>query len=79
MDIKKIIPVMAIAIFGTSNYEKTVQAQDNDPTVVTQNTVVVKNTDNVIFEAASEVTLNPGFEVKSGGAFEINMNGCGEK
>ena len=70
---------MAIAIFGTSNYEKTVQAQDNAPTVVTQNTVVVKNTDNVIFEAASEVTLNPGFEVKSGGVFEINMNGCGEK
>ena len=34
LDIKKIILVMAIAIFGTSNYEKTVQAQDNDPTVI---------------------------------------------
>ena len=47
--------------------------------IVTQNAVVVINTDDVIFEAANEVTLNPGFEVKSGGVFEINMNGCGEK
>ena len=61
---------------NTSNLPKLTNASKS---IVTQNAVVVKNTDDVIFEAANEVTLNPGFEVKSGGVFEINMNGCGEK
>ena len=61
---------------NTSNLPELTNASNS---IVTQNTVIVKNTDNVIFEAASEVTLNPGFEVKLGGTFEINMNGCGEK
>lgn len=61
---------------NTNNLPEVTNASNS---IITQNTVVVKSTDNVIFEAANEVTLNPGFEVASGGVFEINMNGCGEK
>lgn len=46
--------------------------------IQTSGTVVVKNTDNVIFEAGNEIVLGAGFEVKLGGTFEINMNDCGE-
>ena len=61
---------------NTNNLPKLTNASNS---ISTQNTVVVKNSDNVIFEAESEVILNSGFEVKLGGKFEINMNGCGEK
>jgi len=44
--------------------------------IQTAGTVIVKNTDNIIFEAGNEVILNPGFEVQSGGKFEINMINC---
>jgi len=46
--------------------------------IQTSGTVVVKNTDNVTFEAGNEIILGPGFEVELGGTFEINMNDCGE-
>jgi M6 family metalloprotease-like protein len=45
--------------------------------IETTNSVTVKSTDNVTFEAGQEIILN-GFEVQQGGVFEINMNGCGE-
>ncbi|MFQ3578917.1 MAG: M6 family metalloprotease domain-containing protein, partial [Bacteroidales bacterium] len=44
--------------------------------ITTFNTVSVKNTDNVIFEAANEITLNPDFEVQQGGDFEMSIFGC---
>ena len=46
--------------------------------IQTSGTVVVKNTDNVTFEAGNEIILGTGFEVELGGAFEINMNDCGK-
>ena len=48
-------------------------------TIQTLGAVVVKNTDNVTFEAGNEIILGPGFEIQAGGTFEIDMNGCGEK
>lgn len=45
--------------------------------IETTNSVIVKSTDNVTFEASQEILLK-GFEVQLGGVFEINMNGCGE-
>ena len=41
--------------------------------------IIVGNTDNVIFEAGNDVQLTPGFEVQLGGTFEIIMNECGQK
>ena len=61
---------------NTNNLPELTNASNS---ISTQNTVVVKNTDNVIFEAANHVTINSGFEVKLGGEFTITMNGCGEK
>ena len=40
---------------------------------------MVKSTDNIIFEAEQSTQLNTGFEVQTGGLFEINNNGCGLK
>ena len=60
---------------NTSNLPSITNASNS---IVTQNTVVVKSTDVIIFEAANEVSLNPGFEVNLGGQFEVNMSGCGE-
>ena len=34
---------------------------------------------SVKYEFSNEFVANPGFEVKLGGKFEINMNGCGDK
>ena len=34
----------------------------------------MKNTDKIIFEAGKEVILKAGFEIKSGGTFEIHIN-----
>jgi hypothetical protein len=34
----------------------------------------MKNTDKITFEAGKEVILNAGFEIQSGGTFEININ-----
>ncbi len=47
--------------------------------IQTQGIVVVKNADDIIFEARNEIILNPGFEVQLGGRFEININECGNK
>jgi DNA-directed RNA polymerase alpha subunit len=42
--------------------------------IETSGTVTVKSTDNVIFEAKNEVILDAGFEIESGGTFEIHIN-----
>ena len=47
--------------------------------IQTSGTVIVKNTDNVTFEAGNVILLNSGFEVKVGGVFEMNINSCGNK
>lgn len=44
--------------------------------ITTNGSVIVKNTDKVVFEAPQDITLNGGFEIQAGGEFEINMNGC---
>ena len=45
--------------------------------IQTSGMVVVKNTDNITFEAGNEIILGAGFEVELSGTFEINMNECG--
>ena len=47
--------------------------------IQTSGMVVVKNTDNVTFEAGNEIILGPGFKVELGGTFKVDMNGCGQK
>lgn len=47
-------------------------------TISTSNTVTVKKTDKVTFEAGSSVLINGGFAIEKGGTFVINMNGCGK-
>ena len=64
-------------IYSNTSYLPSVTNATNS--IQTANIVIVKNTDNVIFETGNEVILNSGFEVKLGGTFEINMNECGEK
>ena len=39
-------------------------------------TVTVNNTKTVVFEAGSEIILNPGFEVEQGAIFEANIIDC---
>jgi len=76
MDIKKIIPVMAIAIFGTSNYEKTVQAQDNDPTVILIPPHKSPDQQFVSVNYNQATTqLNVVFCAEQGGKVEIYRNG----
>jgi hypothetical protein len=44
--------------------------------IITTENVVVKNTDEIVFESGNYVILNHGFEVKKGGIFEINIKQC---
>ncbi len=65
-----------IAYSNTSNLPSLSNASNS---IQTTGTVIVKNTDNITFEAGNRVTLNAGFGIQLGGTFEINMNGCGDK
>jgi hypothetical protein len=47
--------------------------------IETSGPVVIKDSDNITFEAGQEIILNPGFEIQAGGQFETNMNCCGEQ
>jgi M6 family metalloprotease-like protein len=51
-------------------------AVTNAFTIQTQGAVIVKNTDNVVFEAGNEVILDPGFEIQLGGTLEIHIIDC---
>jgi len=65
-----------ITYSNTSNLPSLSNASNS---IQTSGTVVVKNTDNIIFEAENKITLNSGFKIQLGGTFKINMNECGEK
>ena len=45
-------------------------------TIETTGIVTVNNTETVVFEAGSEIILNPGFEVEQGTIFEANIINC---
>jgi len=62
-----------ISYSNTSNLPPITNASNS---ITTSGAVVVKSTDNILFEAGNEVILNSGFEVKLGGVFEINMAPC---
>jgi len=47
--------------------------------IETSGPVIVKNNNNVVFEAGQEIELNPGFEVELGGQFETSINCCGNQ
>ena len=44
--------------------------------IQTNNSVVVKSTDNVTFQATDYIELGPGFEVTSGGTFNAKVSSC---
>jgi M6 family metalloprotease-like protein len=47
--------------------------------IKTSGSVVVKNTDRILFDSGEEILLNEGFEVKAGGQFETKVSSCGSK
>ncbi len=47
-------------------------------TIQTSGSVIVKSTDNVTFEAGSEIIINAGFEVQNGGQLQLNIQECGK-
>ena len=47
--------------------------------IKTSGSVVVKNTDRILFDSGEEILLNEGFEVKAGGQFETIVSSCGSK
>jgi hypothetical protein len=60
-----------------TTYSNTSNLPDTTTTcgsIHTSGTVIVKNTDNIIFESGNGVILNAGFEIQSGGIFEIHIN-----
>ena len=44
--------------------------------ITTSGNVVVKSTDKIIFEAGSQIKLNPGFKVEKGGEFKAIIEQC---
>ncbi|MDE5703584.1 MAG: hypothetical protein K2H70_02040 [Bacteroidales bacterium] len=42
----------------------------------TTGSVVVKTTDNVVFQATDYIELGDGFEVKESGTFNANVTSC---
>jgi M6 family metalloprotease-like protein len=60
-----------------SNIDKLPSILNARNMIKTSGSVLVNSWEHVVFEAANEIELNPGFEVQLGGQFETNINYCG--